>query len=61
MRRIGNTLIFAGVVLIFGPFFGFTIRGQQETGYGEGFLLGIISIVIGVIILIIKNQMSKKD
>ena len=50
MKKVGNTLIFAGVVLIIGPFFGFTIRGQQNTQYGAGVLLGCIAILFGVIL-----------
>ena len=56
MKRLGNTFISAGIVLLVGPFFGFTIRGQQETGYGEGALLAIISIALGIILLNINKH-----
>lgn len=56
MQRIAKTLIFAGVVMIVGPFFGFTIRGQQETSYGAGATLGIIALVIGIFLLSIHKE-----
>lgn len=56
MKKIGGTLIFAGVVMLIGPFFGFTIRGQQDTDYGTGALLGIIALVIGIILIFLKKE-----
>lgn len=56
MKRIGGTLVFAGIVMLIGPFFGFTIRGQQETDYGTGAMLGIIALVIGIILLSLKKE-----
>ncbi|MBE6148032.1 MAG: hypothetical protein E7167_00770 [Firmicutes bacterium] len=50
MKRVSGTLIFCGIVLIIGPFFGFTIRGQQDLDYGSSFLLGIISLVVGLLL-----------
>lgn len=47
MKKIGNTLIFCGIVLIIGPLFGFTIRNQQDLDYGSSLLLGVISLSIG--------------
>ena len=51
MNRIGSKLIFAGIVMFIGPFFGFTIRGQQGTEYGFGVFLGMLAIVIGFVLL----------
>ncbi len=56
MKKIGGTLIFVGVVMLIGPFFGFTIRGQQDTDYGTGALLGIIALVIGIILISLKKE-----
>lgn len=56
MKRLANTLIFCGVVLLVGPFFGFTVRGAQDLSYGSGFLLGIISIGIGLLINLAKKE-----
>lgn len=56
MKKIGGTLIFCGVVLIIGPFFGFTVRGQQDLDYGSGFILGLISIGIGIGINTLSNK-----
>lgn len=42
--------------MLVGPFFGFTIRGQQDTDYGTGALLGIIAIVVGIILLSIGKE-----
>lgn len=44
MKKIGRTLIFAGVIMLIGPFFDFTIRSQQDTDYGTGALSWIILI-----------------
>lgn len=56
MKKIGKKLIFAGVVLLIGPFFGFTIRGQQNASYGAGAMLGIIALAIGVIFISLKKE-----
>ena len=48
MKRLGGTFIFCGVVLIIGPFFGFTIRNQGDLDYGSSVLLGIISLAVGL-------------
>ena len=49
MKKLGGTFIFCGVVLIVGPFFGFTIRGQGDLDYGSSFMLGIISLGVGLL------------
>jgi ABC-type sulfate transport system permease component len=52
MKKFGGTLVFAGIVLIVGPFFGFTIRGTaQSMEYGPAALMGLGAIVIGFLIL----------
>jgi len=56
MKKIGSLCTFAGVVMLIGPFFGFTIRGQQETSSGEGAILGLIFLVVGIIILNLKKE-----
>lgn len=51
LHKIGTTLIFAGLVLAIGPLFGLTIRNQQSTSFGQGLLIGIISIAFGVLLI----------
>lgn len=49
MKRIGGTFVFCGVVLIIGPLFGFTIRGQGDLDYGSSCFLGVISVAVGLL------------
>lgn len=51
MRRIGKIFIFSGIVLIIGPFFGFTVRGQQMTAYSDGLFLAAFAITLGSLIV----------
>lgn len=50
MKKFGNTLMLIGAILIIGPLFGFTVRGAQSLGYGQGFLFGAIAIVLGFVL-----------
>ena len=59
MKKISSTLIFCGVALIVGPFFGFTVRGQQDTDYIVGVQLGLISIAIGIVLNKLSNVKVK--
>lgn len=56
MKRFGGKLIFCGIVLIIGPLFGFTIRGYQDLDFTGCFILGAISIIVGIIINSITNK-----
>jgi membrane protein DedA with SNARE-associated domain len=59
MRKIGSMLIFAGVVLLIGPFFGFTIRGgAQNFSMEENLGVGTISILVGFAILWLRNNIK---
>ncbi len=48
-RRIKAFIFFAGIVLIIGPRFGFTVRGLSSLSTGESTILGIVLIgVFGI-------------
>lgn len=59
MKRFGSKLVFLGVVLVIGPLFGIGIRGLEDLNFSGCFILGIISIAIGVIMNSVSNNKEK--
>ena len=59
MRKIGNTLVFAAIVLVVGPFFGFTVRGQQNTSYTDGLLMAIVALIVGVLFIKLSDSSNR--
>ena len=56
MKKFGSKLIFLGVVLVIGPLFGIGVRGLEDLDLSGCFVMGIVSISIGVIM----NSISSK-
>lgn len=59
MKRLGGTFIFCGIVLIVGPFFGFTIRGTGDLDYGSGVVLGLVSLGLGAVLTYFGKDANK--
>lgn len=49
MGRVKGFLFFGGLVLIFGPFVGLTLRGLGGLTHGQSTLLGILFIAVSVV------------
>lgn len=59
MKEIANVLIFSGVLLLVGPFFGLTLRGAEDATYIEGLPVGIILLILGIVLTKILGTVAK--